>query len=177
MSRPALAVTGILTAVIAASACGDGAATFDQPEYGVVFSYPSGMDLRTDVRTGTQAGDVAPTDKTVALALDRYDLITIGRHTLRTAVTAANLSQAKSEFDRLVSQLAPASGSGSVVQHGGLPGLEYRFPVAAQPGETSRHTILFDGDTEYTLDCQSTPDQRADIERACDTALNTLHRR
>jgi hypothetical protein len=70
-----------------------------------------------------------------------------------------------------------ASGLWLVIQHGGLPGLEYRFPVAGQAGETSRHTILFDGDTEYTLDCQSTPDQHAEIERACDTALNTLHRR
>jgi hypothetical protein len=163
--------------ILSLSGCGDGVATFDQPEFGVVFSYPSDMSLRTDVRTGTQAGDIALTDTSVALALDRYDLITISRHTLRTGVTGANLNKAKAEFDRLISQLAPSAAPGSVVQHGGLPGLEYRFQVSGQPGEASRHTILFDGDTEYTLDCQSTPDQRADLERACDTALSTLHRR
>ena len=174
----AVPLVAALTATLLASGCaGSGVVRFDQPGFGVVFSYPSQMSLHTDVRTSTQTGDVAPEDTTVAVALDEYNLITISRHALRARVTSTNLDQAKPEFDRLITQLAPTTAAGAPVQHGGLPGLEYQFAVPSPPTGQSRYTILFDGDTQYTLDCQSTTEERTQINQACDTALNSLHRR
>lgn len=171
------AATALLIALLVSGCAGNSVTVFEEPGFGIVFSYPNQMSLRTDVRTATRAGDVAPTDKTVALALDRVNLITISRHTLRTPVTDANLNQAKLEFDRLITQLSPTAAPGVLVQRGGLPGLEYEFPVPSLPGERSRRTILFDGDTEYTLDCQSTTEKRELIDKACDTTVDTVHRR
>ena len=38
----------------------------------------------------------------------------------------------------------------------------------------SRLVFLFDGELEYQINCQSTPDGRDEVESACDEALETL---
>ena len=38
----------------------------------------------------------------------------------------------------------------------------------------SRFTVLFDGDQEYLINCQSTPEHRDEVDEACDEALATL---
>jgi hypothetical protein len=37
--------------------------------------------------------------------------------------------------------------------------------------------VLFDGSTEYLLNCQSTPPKRSKVEDACRKALDTLGRK
>ena len=64
---------------------------------------------------------------------------------------------------------------GEVTSVGGLPALEYeafdlRRPAKAQ----SRLLVLFDGVTEYLVNCQSMPDQRKQVEAACDLVKGSL---
>jgi hypothetical protein len=41
----------------------------------------------------------------------------------------------------------------------------------------SRLIVLFDRETEYSLNCQSTRDLRDEIDAACEQAVATLERR
>jgi hypothetical protein len=38
----------------------------------------------------------------------------------------------------------------------------------------SRLAVLFDGKTEYLVNCQSTPEQRDKIEKGCRTVLDSI---
>ena len=59
----------------------------------------------------------------------------------------------------------------------GLPALTYaEVPVASVEGGQSRLVVVFDGRTEYLINCQSTPEKRSEINEACDLAVETLRR-
>lgn len=78
-------------------------------------------------------------------------------------------------MDDLFEQGTGQPGDGEETEIGGLPALEYESaPTKGRPGEEARLLVIFDGDTEYTINCQSTEKRREDIEKACDTVLETL---
>lgn len=79
------------------------------------------------------------------------------------------------EIDRLVDQFGGTPGSGRLLELGGFPGIRYdEVEVEEPPDGESRLVFLFDGATEYLINCQSTPEERASVEEACDRALSTL---
>ncbi len=152
-----------------------GNARFDRPDYAVRFDYPRHLQMRTDVGYDETAG--ASPDALVALMLDDDNAIMVERRELRYAVTDANLNRVRLESDQVVSQLAGTVVHGTEVEVAGLPGLEYMISLASPPPIRSRYVSMFDGATEYTLNCQSTERHRPEMDAACRTALATLHHR
>ena len=89
-------------------------------------------------------------------------------------VDRSNLGAAKRQFDNLFRQLDPTV-SAQASEVAGLPALTIdAVDIPSVAGGQSRFVAFFDGDQEYLLNCQSTPDNRDDIEQACDMALETL---
>lgn len=170
-----LTVVGICILATAA-ACGgeggNGVETFDEDGFAIVFEHPSSLDEIEDVTIASTAG--AASKDTSARGLDERNLILVSRYDLRISVGESNLSEVKAELDEVVSQAADQELSGTEIEVSGLPGYEYAFDLDTEPPVHSRFIVIFDGMTEYTLNCQSTSDHRDEIDAACQQAVDTL---
>jgi hypothetical protein len=99
---------------------------------------------------------------------------------LNQRVTAEDLHAGKSEFSGIVQQLAEQMG-GTVragpeeISVAGKPGLWFRVTGTSDgtPIE-SRLVFVFDGTTEYELNCQHTAEKTEEIERGCEQILRTF---
>jgi hypothetical protein len=154
-----------------------GNARFDRPEFDLVFDYPERMRLLTDVPHSHWARGGTPGDTTVALELDQWNLISVDRHNLSAPVGDANLSDVIPGTDDLVSRLAGTRVSGTEVEVAGLPALEYNIPVRSLATGQSRYIVIYYGEIEYNLNCESTVTHRSEIASACQVALAMLHHR
>ena len=154
---------------------GDGNATFEREGFPFTFEYPDSFELRENVTVGqTLGGESDEVDDRVALALDDDNLIAVERVALEVVVDESNLDQAKQELDQLFQQVDPSAES----QPGEIAGLRSlsldAIAVPTPEDGESRFTVLFEGDQQYVIACQSTPAGRPEIEAACDLALETL---
>ena len=101
-------------------------------------------------------------------ASTRRTRLFVQRFTLKIAIDESNLHLAKRR-DRPAAREGRPGCLGSADRGRGAAGAD-RSDVSVpsvEDGE-SRLTFFFDGDQEYLLNCQSTPDQRATVEEACD---------
>ena len=151
---------------------GDGVETFEEEGFAFTFEYPGSFEESSDVSYSSTGG--TPAEDARALGLDDRNAIAVSRYELNAEVTAENVGQVKPEIDELISGLTGMEVSGKQVEIGGFPGFEYRFDLDDPPEGRSRFFVLFDGRTEYTLNCQSTPEKRDELEAACQQAIDTL---
>jgi hypothetical protein len=174
--RRALLVLVAMSLVVGAAGCGggsgDGTETFDEDGFSITFEYPDSLVEIEDVSIASTAG--AASKATSARGLDDQNLILVSRYDLRVTVGDENWADVKTELDQVVSQAADQELSGTEIEFGGLPGYEYSFDLDTQPPVRSRFVVLFDGNTEYTLNCQSTSERRDEIEPACQQSLDTI---
>jgi Septum formation len=172
-----VAVVLAICAVPAFAACrddGDGNATFEREGFPFTFEYPDSFELREDVTVvETLGGESDESDDRVAVASDDDNMIVVERFTLNVEVDETNLDQAKQEFDQLFQQVDPSAESqpGEIA---GLPSLSLDAITVPTPAGESLITVLFEGDQEYLINCQSTPEGRPEVEAACDLILETL---
>ena len=90
------------------------------------------------------------------------------------SVDEDNIDQAKDELDGLISQL-DSNASGTIGETAGLPSVTYEdVPLETPTDGESTLVAIFDGETEYLLNCQSTPDHRDEVQTGCDQALATV---
>lgn len=175
MRRAALGALS-LTLIAATAACGggggDGTETFEEAGYAFTFQYPGSFEETSDVSYSSTAGGEA--QDTIGVGLDDRNAIVVSRFDLNSPVTAENVAVVKAELDGVMSQVSGQELSGEQVEIGGFPGFEYTFDLENPPEGRSRFLALFDGRTEYTLNCQSTPERRDEIEAACRQAVETL---
>lgn len=171
--RPGLLATLVSAAAVGLSACGSsGPETFERDGFPFTFEYPSDFRASDDVSFDNELG--AQPDETTAIGLDDANGIVLQRFTLNIAIDEDNIDQAKAEFDGLVGQV-DSSASGEIGQSAGFPSLSYdAVSVMSPPDGESRITVLFDGDQEYLINCQSAPDQREQVNDACDQAIGSL---
>jgi hypothetical protein len=75
----------------------------------------------------------------------------------------------------VLSRLAGTEVSGERIDVGGAIAFRYEIDRLQEP-EDGRSTIVavFDGDTEYFINCQSVPDGREELDEACAEAIDTL---
>ncbi|WP_129665394.1 hypothetical protein [Phytoactinopolyspora endophytica] len=166
----------LLTAM-AVAACGgdddgDGPQTFDDDAYPFTFEYPADFEVTDDVNFSVEAGGSLEDSR--AVALDEENMLILSRTTLNLAIDDSNIDLAKGEMDQLYQQIDPESEPGQESEYGGYTSLEYEVSVDTPPDGTSRIVSLFDGDQQYTINCQSTPDSQEEIDDACQQALDTL---
>jgi hypothetical protein len=164
----------LAVAVLAAGGCGGGGGdeTFERDAFPFTFTYPGEFDEATEITIGSSAGGTAVARE--GIGLDEDNLIVVTGYDLRVAITKSNLADVKAELDAVVGQVAGRKVSGAESEAGGLPGYEYTFAVSDPEDGRSRFVALFDGKAEYTINCQSTPDRRDEVEAACRQVLETL---
>jgi hypothetical protein len=166
-----------ICAALVFAACADeadsgGNATFEREGFPFTFEYPDWFELAENATVSETLGGEA--DDRVALASDDDNGIVVSRFTLAVEVDESNLDQAKQEVDQLFQQVDPSAETqpGEIA---GLPSLSLDAIAVPTPEDgESRFTVLFDGDQEYLINCQSTPEGRPEIEAACDLVLETL---
>jgi hypothetical protein len=151
---------------------GDDAATFQDPAVPVTFEYPSSLQSTDDPTIAAMAGGGAAFTR--ALALDDDNVIAVQTYDLNVSITEDNLDQAKAELDPIVGQIADGPASGEQVEFAGLPGFDYQIDISPPTDGQSRLVFLFSGTTEVEINCQSTPEKRAEISEICDQVLSTL---
>lgn len=165
-----------LALIAVTAACGggdgDGIETFEEEGFPFTFEHPASFEKTSDVSYSSTAGTAA--DDAAAVALDDRNAIAVSRYELNAEVTAENVGQVKPEIDDLISGLTGTEVSGEQVEIGGFPGFEYTFDLEDPPEGRSRFFVLFDGRNEYTLNCQSTPEKRDEIQAACQQVVDTL---
>ena len=146
---------------------------FRDPAFGITFKYPKTYEVLHDVSFSRSAGNEAVA--TAAVGADKKNRLAVQRFELNQEVTKRNLDAVQPEADAVFSEIAGEAITGVEVSAGGLPGLEYFLAdLDRPPGGQTRATALFDGSTQYLLNCQSTPEERAAVQAACDRALETL---
>jgi hypothetical protein len=151
---------------------GGGEETFDREEFPFTFSYPEGFEVTEDVTVDQALGSQA--DETLAVGLDQDNILLVQSFTLNIPIDESNLDLAKQEIDALAQQVAPGAES-QETEVAGLPAVELEgIEVPTVEDGESKLTAIFDGEQEYFLNCQSTPEQREEIEEACDLALETF---
>ena len=164
---------GIAVLALGASACGTGGGgRYEETGFDITFKIPGGFHVAHDIRVSRSAG-ATPADR-AAVAIDQDNLIIVQRYDLKVTITAANLSKYKGEVDNVITSLAGKQVSGHEVTYGNLPGYEYVIAVTDPSNGESRLAVLFDSATEYLVNCQSTPDKRDKIEKACRTVLDSI---
>ena len=171
---PATLPAFALVLMLVLSGCGDDEPNrFQEDGFAVTFEYPDGFESSDDVTLNRQQGSEAQESR--AVAIDEDNGIIVQRYRLNRRVGVEQLDLAKAEFDRLVSSLAPGAAEGRKDELGGFPALRYSdVPVTEPDDAESQIVVLFDGRTEYLLNCQSTPDKRDEINAACEQAVRTL---
>jgi hypothetical protein len=162
--------------VYAASDEDEGAQTYHGN--GVSFDYPAGWEEGTR-GTAAETGDADEVWE-VAFVLDSASVVSVTAYRMNMPVTAENLDAAKAEVDESVRELFEQEGG--TVQAGpeeitvaGMPGL--RFRATGTLGGTSFESTLvfiFDGATEYYLNCQATAGWAEEIERGCEQIVRTF---
>jgi hypothetical protein len=170
--RPvALALAAI--AALAVAACGgESDGTFDYEGFPFTFSYPEDFEETEDIETSQKAG--APAEQTAGIGIDEDNAIVVQRYTVMIEVTEQNLPRVKPEVDALVRQFDPQAGPSEITEVAGLPALAAQIAVPSLDDGLSDFTFIFDGDQEYLINCQSTPDHREEVDEACAQALETL---
>ena len=181
MSRrlSSLALALALAAALALSACGgddsddSSPKTFSNDAYPFTFEYPGSLVETSDVSVDQNLGSGQANDN-VGLGLTESDLILLQHVTLNAQVTQDDFDAVKKQFDQLISQVQPGA-SGTAGETGGFPSITYEdVPAPSVQDGTSKITFLFEGDNEYLINCQSTPDRSDEIASACDQVLSTL---
>jgi hypothetical protein len=153
--------------------CGsDDPKTFDEDGFAITFEYPGDFERTTDVSIARGEGEA---EESVALAMSEDNAIFVQRYGLDRSVTTGDAEVVKTELDEVLSRLAGTEVSGRRIDAGGP--LAFRYEVERlQDPEDGRSTIVavFDGDTEYFINCQSVPDGREELDEACERAIETL---
>ncbi|MDQ3759499.1 MAG: hypothetical protein M3331_06130 [Actinomycetota bacterium] len=151
---------------------GEETSTFEDDDFPFTFEYPSEWEETGGVTIDQELG--AQPDETLAIALDEDDTILVQRFTLALEVSEDNLNMAKEEFDSLIQQLDPNSET-EETEVAGYPALTTdAIPLTTPEDGESVITILFDGDQEYLINCQSTPEEREAVEAACDMVVESI---
>jgi hypothetical protein len=163
----------LVCAIVLPAACGSSdPKMFDEDGFAITFEYPGDFQRTTEVNAEQRVGRA---EESVALAMSEDNAIFVQRYRLGRTVTPDDAAAVKDELDKVLSELADAEVSGERIDAGGLLAFRYEIEKLKEP-QDGRSTIVavFDGDTEYFINCQSVPDGREELDEACERAIETL---
>jgi hypothetical protein len=172
-----IAVT--VVAAYAVSGCGaTGSASFNDEAYPFSFDYPGTWTLSRNVSSDDDIA--AQQRKSVSVALkEPYDQVTLTEFKLKKKLPKGE-NGFRPEVDRIVGNVVKGAkgkaGKAKVVKYGDAPGYQYVITYPGGEGVTlqSQLTFLFRGQYEYLINCQSSPENRDELQDGCDQILDSV---
>ncbi len=170
---------GVVLLLVLATGCGggggdeDATATFRDDRFDVTFEYPADFELGRETTVQRTAGSESTARRGVGL--DEDNAIFLSRYDLAAEVGEENADEVQAELDGVVSELVDAEVTGRRADVGGFIAFRYDDLAVEPPADgVSDLVFLFEGRTQYQVNCQSTPLHRSRIEAACELAVDTL---
>jgi hypothetical protein len=163
---------------VAASDQDEGAQTYRGN--GVSFDYPAGWEEGT-TETLAETGNADELWEVAFVFLDRWSLVKVAASRINMPVTAEDLDAFTAFLEGAVRELFEQQLGGTVqsgpedITVAGKPGLRFRGTgtLEGTPIESTFVSVL-DGTTQYTLNCQHTPEWAEEIERGCEQIVRTF---
>jgi hypothetical protein len=148
-------------------------------ENGISFHYPTNWQRISGL--GQSASTANRPLFEISVGIDDHDVVQLSSYQLQATVTDANIDAALGEFSSLFRRLATQAGGTVVtpftVEHAtGLPGITGVITAKNPQGidvESVIH-VVFNGTSEYLLNCQYTADTKAEILTGCDQIVSTF---
>ncbi len=172
-----LVIFGLSIRVTSGQAAHGTSAPASQACHHVSFRHPAGWrehQVQARVSTGNQLCETG-------LFIGSSDGIVISGHPLPGRATAANLATLTPFFTRGVQRASHQDGGvlqagPQRISIGGLPALEFRASGRSYDGARTVSTLVFvfDGRTEYEVNCQHTPEHAAQVTLACNQVLRSF---
>lgn len=167
---------GLLPAALLAG-CGGGEKTFEGDGYS--FTYPGDWEQRKGSGAAAEAGNLV--SSTAFAPSEGASGLTVSVYHLQLAVTPSNIDAIAPEAAAVTEQIFRQAGGRVTtgprrVTVAGHPGFAVKGTALTPEGVRvqSQVTMLFDGKTEYFLNCQFTPEQAEDMIAGCSKALDSL---
>lgn len=170
----------LLVATVALAGCGGSTAgnlTFEDDAYPFSFSYPASWTLSRNVES--QGSDANSAQKAVSVALkEPFDQVTVSQFKLKKELPAGE-SAFKPEVDRIVKQTVAQAkgkaGKAKSVDYGGAKGYQYTltYPAGSESLQSTL-TLLFKGGEETQVNCQSSAENRDELDSGCEQILESL---
>lgn len=167
----------IAIGMVASGCGGSDETTFSTPTYPFSFTYPADWKLTRNAafNYGSGAGE-----RSVSVSYKvPHDQVTITQYELKKTLPKG-VNGNRKEVDAIVAKLTvEANGTaseGEVVEHGGIPGYSYVVEYTAPDGKLLRNQLvfLFKAKDEFQVNCQSTDENREQLEQGCNLVLDTL---
>jgi uncharacterized Zn-binding protein involved in type VI secretion len=148
--------------------------------HGVSFDYPATWDEIHLQSTASAGGAERVWTVAVGAGAGPYDLISVRAYRMDDPVTAESLPAAVEGLAQLFRNKSEQAG-GAVrsgpegVTVGGKPGARFEgtMNVEGIPLEATE-VFVFDGTTEYQLECQHTRQKAVEVGQACDQVLRSF---
>jgi hypothetical protein len=185
----ALALFGVACGGGDNGSSGDNGATDEEPESDVeaasysdndvTFDYPEEWEEFDANAAASSMGSNELWDATVGP--DDTNLVNITAYKLNVEVTEDNVADIEAELDGVIKQVVDQAGgtiaSGpTATTLAGFPSYEYEWEGVDVDGDAkdSRAIFMFNGDTEYFVNCQYSADTEEDILAGCELSLDTF---
>ncbi|MHB8059345.1 MAG: hypothetical protein ACYDHO_00735 [Gaiellaceae bacterium] len=183
-----LALLALAVVLATAAGCGSGGDR-EFKGHGISFNYPSdwapaeSQGAKVKTSSGLWTEMFAPSAAAKDAGGTTADIVFLTEFETSVAVTKKSLAASASSITASVAQVAKKAGGAllggpSVVTMGGMPGYEYRISAETIKGRKSesRLVIVWNGKTEYSLNCQHlVSGTRADeIEKGCKMIVDSF---
>lgn len=171
-------ISAVALVCLALAACGGGGGGGDKTFEGDGFSFTYPEDWEEsdfDVQFGEQATTAALSPEAGA------NILLVGAGRQNVPVTEENIDGLSDAFAAQVDQEArklrgKVTSGPSRMTVGGLPALSFEVSAVNQSGTHTQSQLLliFDGRTQYFLNCQYTPSGADEMKQGCDQAVESF---
>jgi PsbP-like protein len=166
----------LIAATVVLSGCDDPDQTFEG--HGISFTYPGGWNEAEETSTAVSSGTQRWSE---SFGIDGNNFVSLTEYEVNIEVGEENISELEQEIGETIEQLTQQAGGNvdegpSEVTMGGLPGFRFELSGVEAEGGTVASSILlvFDGTTEYFLNCQFTDEHQEEIDEGCTQIIDSF---
>jgi hypothetical protein len=166
----------LIAATVVLSGCDDPDKSFEG--HGITFTYPGGWNEAEETSTAVSSGNQRWSE---SFGIDGNNFVSLTEYELNIEVGEENISELEQEIGETIEQLTQQAGGSvdegpSEVTMGGFPGFRFELSGVEAEGGTVASSILlvFDGTTEYFLNCQFTDEHKDEIDEGCTQIIDSF---
>jgi hypothetical protein len=166
----------LVAATVVLSGCDETDKSFEG--HGISFDYPSDWNEAEETSTAVSSGNQRWSE---SFGIDGNNFVTLTQYEVNVEVGDENMSELEPEIGQTIEDLTEQAGGNvdegpSEVTMGGLPGFRFELSGVEAEGGTvdSSIVLVFDGTTEYFLNCQFTDEHSDEIDEGCTQIIDSF---